>query len=203
MSFTFIPFFFFFFFPLLPWYFIPPPPTSLLFIPHRVAYLWYRHLASISCAPLCVCVFWCFISCLIYLSCGLLLCPSLPLLHLTYTLFFRLCVKLTSPPGGRVGPQGFFRRSIQKQIEYRCLRDGKCLVIRLNRNRCQYCRFKKCLAVGMSRDCKWPNRGTFARFILSSVMTFWHSRRPGEMEVFNRCRLFLIITTIYLALLWQ
>ncbi|KRK02218.1 uncharacterized protein Dyak_GE19737, isoform B [Drosophila yakuba] len=50
------------------------------------------------------------------------------------------------------GCKGFFRRSIQKQIEYRCLRDGKCLVIRLNRNRCQYCRFKKCLSAGMSRD---------------------------------------------------
>ncbi|XP_015784374.1 ecdysone-induced protein 78C isoform X3 [Tetranychus urticae] len=50
------------------------------------------------------------------------------------------------------GCKGFFRRSIQKQIEYKCLRDGKCLVIRLNRNRCQYCRFKKCIAVGMSRD---------------------------------------------------
>lgn len=50
------------------------------------------------------------------------------------------------------GCKGFFRRSIQKQIEYRCLREGKCMVIRLNRNRCQYCRFKKCLAVGMSRD---------------------------------------------------
>ncbi|VDP99702.1 unnamed protein product [Trichobilharzia regenti] len=47
---------------------------------------------------------------------------------------------------------GFFRRSIQKQIEYKCLRDGKCLVIRLNRNRCQYCRFRKCLAAGMSKD---------------------------------------------------
>ena len=51
--------------------------------------------------------------------------------------------------------QGFFRRSIQKQIEYRCLRDGKCPVNRLSRNRCQYCRFKKCLAVGMSRDCEF------------------------------------------------
>uniref|UniRef100_A0A6P4EQ04 Ecdysone-induced protein 78C n=1 Tax=Drosophila rhopaloa TaxID=1041015 RepID=A0A6P4EQ04_DRORH len=53
------------------------------------------------------------------------------------------------------GCKGFFRRSIQKQIEYRCLRDGKCLVIRLNRNRCQYCRFKKCLSAGMSRDCEY------------------------------------------------
>ncbi|CAK9301417.1 unnamed protein product [Gordionus sp. m RMFG-2023] len=50
------------------------------------------------------------------------------------------------------GCKGFFRRSIQKQIEYRCLREGKCSIVRLNRNRCQYCRFKKCLAVGMSRD---------------------------------------------------
>lgn len=57
--------------------------------------------------------------------------------------------------------QGFFRRSIQKQIEYRCLRDGKCLVIRLNRNRCQFCRFKKCLAVGMSRDCKYFSQSSF------------------------------------------
>lgn len=50
------------------------------------------------------------------------------------------------------GCKGFFRRSIQRSCEYRCLRDGKCMVLRLNRNRCQYCRFKKCLAVGMSRD---------------------------------------------------
>ncbi|VVC87796.1 unnamed protein product [Leptidea sinapis] len=50
------------------------------------------------------------------------------------------------------GCKGFFRRSIQKQIEYKCLREGKCVVIRLNRNRCQHCRFKKCVAAGMSRD---------------------------------------------------
>lgn len=56
------------------------------------------------------------------------------------------------------GCKGFFRRSIQKQIEYRCLREGKCHVIRLNRNRCQYCRFMKCLSVGMSKDCKYYHR---------------------------------------------
>lgn len=63
--------------------------------------------------------------------------------------------------------KGFFRRSIQKQIEYRCLRDGKCLIIRLNRNRCQYCRFKKCIAVGMSRDCKCFE--TFENELVSNV----------------------------------
>ncbi|XP_055355579.1 ecdysone-induced protein 78C-like [Paramacrobiotus metropolitanus] len=50
------------------------------------------------------------------------------------------------------GCKGFFRRSIQKQIEYRCLREGRCTVQRANRNRCQFCRFRKCLSVGMSRD---------------------------------------------------
>ncbi|VDN17142.1 unnamed protein product [Gongylonema pulchrum] len=40
-------------------------------------------------------------------------------------------------------------------MEYRCLREGRCQIYRMNRNRCQYCRFKKCLEVGMSRDCKF------------------------------------------------
>lgn len=62
------------------------------------------------------------------------------------------------------GCKGFFRRSIQKQIEYRCLREGKCHVIRLNRNRCQYCRFMKCLSVGMSKDCKYYHRNRPVRY---------------------------------------
>ena len=77
----------------------------------------------------------------------------------TVVLYYGICFEVTSQFCYNVlilsYLQGFFRRSIQKQIEYRCLRDGKCMVIRLNRNRCQYCRFKKCLAVGMSRDCKY------------------------------------------------
>ncbi|KAI5609117.1 nuclear receptor subfamily 1, group D, member 4a isoform X1, partial [Silurus asotus] len=51
------------------------------------------------------------------------------------------------------GCKGFFRRSIQQNINYKmCMKNENCLIMRMNRNRCQHCRFKKCLAVGMSRD---------------------------------------------------
>lgn len=52
--------------------------------------------------------------------------------------------------------QGFFRRSIQQKIQYRpCTKNQQCMIQRVNRNRCQYCRLKKCIAVGMSRDGKF------------------------------------------------
>ncbi|XP_070583441.1 nuclear receptor subfamily 1 group D member 1 isoform X3 [Erythrolamprus reginae] len=51
------------------------------------------------------------------------------------------------------GCKGFFRRSIQQNIQYKkCLKNETCTIVRINRNRCQQCRFKKCLRVGMSRD---------------------------------------------------
>ncbi|XP_066529964.1 nuclear receptor subfamily 1 group D member 2b [Hoplias malabaricus] len=51
------------------------------------------------------------------------------------------------------GCKGFFRRSIQQNIQYKkCLKSENCPIMRINRNRCQQCRFKKCLLVGMSRD---------------------------------------------------
>ncbi|KAJ8354480.1 hypothetical protein SKAU_G00220470 [Synaphobranchus kaupii] len=51
------------------------------------------------------------------------------------------------------GCKGFFRRSIQQNIQYKkCLKSENCPVMRMNRNRCQQCRFKKCLFVGMSKD---------------------------------------------------
>ncbi|MPC17047.1 Nuclear hormone receptor E75 [Portunus trituberculatus] len=57
------------------------------------------------------------------------------------------------------GCKGFFRRSIQQKIQYRpCTKNQQCSILRINRNRCQYCRLKKCIAVGMSRDgeCSLP-----------------------------------------------
>lgn len=48
--------------------------------------------------------------------------------------------------------KGFFRRSQSAVSNYQCPRNKNCVVDRVNRNRCQYCRLKKCLELGMSRD---------------------------------------------------
>lgn len=47
--------------------------------------------------------------------------------------------------------QGFFRRTIRLKLEYdKCER--RCKIQKKNRNKCQYCRFQKCLSVGMSHN---------------------------------------------------
>lgn len=52
------------------------------------------------------------------------------------------------------GCKGFFRRSLVPGAiaNYRCSKDQNCSVDRANRNRCQFCRLHKCLALGMSKD---------------------------------------------------
>jgi hypothetical protein len=55
------------------------------------------------------------------------------------------------------GCKGFFRRSQSSVVNYQCPRNKNCVVDRVNRNRCQYCRLQKCLRLGMSRDGKCPS----------------------------------------------
>uniref|UniRef100_A0A8C2ENF4 Retinoic acid receptor, alpha b n=1 Tax=Cyprinus carpio TaxID=7962 RepID=A0A8C2ENF4_CYPCA len=50
------------------------------------------------------------------------------------------------------GCKGFFRRSIQKNMLYTCHREKSCIINKVTRNRCQYCRLQKCLEVGMSKE---------------------------------------------------
>uniref|UniRef100_A0A8C9EQF7 Nuclear receptor domain-containing protein n=1 Tax=Pavo cristatus TaxID=9049 RepID=A0A8C9EQF7_PAVCR len=51
--------------------------------------------------------------------------------------------------------QGFFRRSIQKNMVYTCHRDKNCQINKVTRNRCQFCRLQKCFDVGMSKEGVW------------------------------------------------
>ncbi len=47
------------------------------------------------------------------------------------------------------GCKGFFKRTVQNKRIYNCVADGNCEINKAQRNRCQYCRFQKCLHRGM------------------------------------------------------
>ena len=52
--------------------------------------------------------------------------------------------------------QGFFRRSIKERApsRYKCVDNGTCEINVATRNACRYCRFQRCLKVGMSVEGK-------------------------------------------------
>ncbi len=53
------------------------------------------------------------------------------------------------------GCRGFFKRSVRRNIEYACKFQGKCIVDLKRRNQCQFCRYQRCLIVGMNRHCEF------------------------------------------------
>nr|BAM66777.1 retinoic acid receptor [Polyandrocarpa misakiensis] len=50
------------------------------------------------------------------------------------------------------GCKGFFRRSVQKNMQYTCHRNKNCVINKSTRSRCQYCRLQKCFQVGMLKE---------------------------------------------------
>ncbi|XP_077404652.1 retinoic acid receptor RXR-beta-A isoform X2 [Vanacampus margaritifer] len=50
------------------------------------------------------------------------------------------------------GCKGFFKRTVRKDLTYTCRDTKDCMVDKRQRNRCQYCRYQKCLAMGMKRE---------------------------------------------------
>uniref|UniRef100_A0A914BUX2 Uncharacterized protein n=1 Tax=Acrobeloides nanus TaxID=290746 RepID=A0A914BUX2_9BILA len=50
------------------------------------------------------------------------------------------------------GCKGFFKRTVQKKAQYVCAGNKNCPIDKRYRSRCQYCRFQKCIAVGMVKE---------------------------------------------------
>jgi len=50
------------------------------------------------------------------------------------------------------GCKGFFKRTVRKELTYTCRDNRDCIIDKRQRNRCQYCRYQKCLDVGMKRE---------------------------------------------------
>ncbi|CAB1331505.1 unnamed protein product [Coregonus sp. 'balchen'] len=73
--------------------------------------------------------------------------------------------------------RGFFRRTIRLKLEYdKCER--RCKILKKNRNKCQYCRFQKCLSVGMSH-----NAIRFGRMPQSEKLKLKAEIQTGDREV--------------------
>ncbi|MFH4984699.1 hypothetical protein AB6A40_011408 [Gnathostoma spinigerum] len=54
------------------------------------------------------------------------------------------------------GCKGFFRRALKKANQYECSNNGKCIIDKYERNSCRYCRFQRCLQVGMDPSGNLP-----------------------------------------------
>ena len=61
--------------------------------------------------------------------------------------------------------KGFFKRTVQNKKVYNCVAERCCVIDKTQRKRCPYCRFQKCLDVGMKLEGK-PNLPTYLCIIL-------------------------------------
>ncbi|KDR18027.1 hypothetical protein L798_07819, partial [Zootermopsis nevadensis] len=86
------------------------------------------------------------------------------------------------------GCKGFFKRTVQNRRVYTCVADGNCEITKAQRNRCQYCRFKKCIEQGMVlqavREDRMPGgRNSGAVYNLYKVKYKKHKKNPKNGQV--------------------
>lgn len=87
------------------------------------------------------------------------------------------CAVCNAPSSGRhygvftcEGCKCFFNRTVRYKLSYSCESSGNCRIDRQNRTQCQYCRFQKCVGVGMRRD------GMFLTILSIGIYITLHKR---------------------------
>ncbi len=89
------------------------------------------------------------------------------------------------------GCKGFFKRTVRKDLTYACRDERNCMIDKRQRNRCQYCRYMKCLAMGMKREGKWiaqrvvPQIKNAFRLVWGEIAQVWEFRQ--EIMVLSPC----------------
>ncbi|XP_034551430.1 nuclear receptor subfamily 2 group C member 2 isoform X2 [Notolabrus celidotus] len=76
------------------------------------------------------------------------------------------------------GCKGFFKRSVRKSLTYSCRSKEDCVINKHHRNRCQFCRLKKCLKMGMKTDCEFRSAVTHR----SKSGIIWLSAGPETVQ---------------------
>jgi len=108
------------------------------------------------------------------------------------------------------GCKGFFKRTVRKELQYACRDEKNCIVDKRQRNRCQYCRYQKCLSMGMKREGLWsvttvPLQSSVMRWLKFIVlitqrvvdkflkMKFWER---VNLKTENNCLVFRYVSII-------
>ena len=65
--------------------------------------------------------------------------------------------------------KSFFRRSIRANARYACRGSRTCAIEKHTRNRCQYCRLQKCVAMGMRKEGTLWNEGMWGMSCVKCV----------------------------------
>ncbi|XP_055942383.1 retinoic acid receptor RXR-alpha-B-like isoform X1 [Argiope bruennichi] len=89
------------------------------------------------------------------------------------------------------GCKGFFKRTVRKDLSYACREDRNCTIDKRQRNRCQYCRYQKCLAMGMKREAVQEERQRN------------RERSENEVESTSNIQPDISIDRIYEAEIWM
>lgn len=58
----------------------------------------------------------------------------------------------------------FFRRSMKRKASFTCPFNGSCTITKDNRRHCQACRLKRCVDIGMMKECKYDGCRVVLRF---------------------------------------
>lgn len=82
------------------------------------------------------------------------------------------------------GCKGFFKRTVRKDLTYACREDKNCIIDKRQRNRCQYCRYQKCLTCGMKREAVQEERQRGAK-LPTKVKVSPSQKVQGQWKFFN------------------
>lgn len=63
--------------------------------------------------------------------------------------------------------KGFFKRTVQNKKVYTCVAERQCHIDKTQRKRCPFCRFQKCLEVGMKLEGEYPTKKPKSKISIS------------------------------------
>nr|QJG66093.1 retinoid X receptor [Phoronopsis californica] len=98
------------------------------------------------------------------------------------------------------GCKGFFKRTVRKELTYACRDDRNCIIDKRQRNRCQYCRYMKCLNMGMKREAvQEDGRRGGDKAVQEERMRARDGRGEGEVESTSSANSDMPVEKIYEA----